>query len=186
VTQNTVCNSVCVYSLVPKVHLQRPPVGTKPSPQAENSTFFWRMHRQKISFKIYQNMAFQVKKNHFWGGARPVADPSLGSEGTHTHVLPYSRQAFGICPFASPSSTEFQGDLRYCTQLHSIYPAHLAAAAADDDDDDDDDSKMTTKRELPKCRWQTTTRQPRPRCRPEDRHCRPSAHRVSTPWRSVG
>ena len=41
------------------VHLQRPPVGTKPSLQVESSTFLWRRHGQKIPHTEY------TKTRHF-------------------------------------------------------------------------------------------------------------------------
>jgi len=52
------------YLLFPK---STSSMSTKPSLKAENSTFFWQGHGQKVPFRMHQNMQFQVKNSFFSG-----------------------------------------------------------------------------------------------------------------------
>ena len=81
------------------VHLQPPLIGTKPSPQEENSTFFGWKHKQKLLLTIHQNMPFQVKIFFSGEGDRPIRDPPSVAMVALPHPNPPPCQAFGIQPF---------------------------------------------------------------------------------------
>ena len=104
------------------VHLQRPPVGTKPSLQVESSTFLWRRHGQKIPHTEYTKTRHFKWKIIFSGEGLGVSQTPLSV----ARVIPptsYPPSTPSLChlPLCFP---EFQADLRHCKSVSVRHVLH--------------------------------------------------------------